>query len=147
MNVIKRFKFDVAGLALYKFIQVLSTIIITKILLQQFSVDEYAQIIILTTISQFVLIDTGTGDSLKKHILAGEKEVNNLIVNGFCITAVLSLLISFFLYCFTYFIPTTQDVNKNSLIIVFAMSFLVMPFKICQEVLSSYQKHISTLSF
>ncbi|HEC5098181.1 TPA: hypothetical protein R3U63_004640, partial [Escherichia coli] len=86
------------------------------------------------------LIDTGTGDSLKKHILAGEKEVNNLIVNGFCITAVLSLLISFFLYCFTYFIPTTQDVNKNSLIIVFAMSFLVMPFKICREVLSSYQK-------
>lgn len=66
MNMIKRFKFDVASLALYKIVQVLSTIIITRLLLQQFSVNEYAQIVILTSVSQFVLIDTGTGDSLKK---------------------------------------------------------------------------------
>lgn len=66
MDMIKRFKFDVASLALYKVVQVLSTIIITRLLLQQFSVNEYAQIVILTSVSQFVLIDTGTGDSLKK---------------------------------------------------------------------------------
>ncbi|QXA94713.1 lipopolysaccharide biosynthesis protein [Citrobacter braakii] len=140
MDMIKRFKFDVASLALYKVVQVLSTIIITRLLLQQFSVNEYAQIVILTSVSQFVLIDTGTGDSLKKNILSGETDVNKLLANGFIITALLSSLISVAMYIVTSLTPTMHNVSYFDLIIILAVSFLIMPLKICREVLASHQK-------
>jgi len=140
MDMIKRFKFDVASLALYKLIQILSTIIITRLLLQQFSVNEYAQIVILTSISQFVLIDTGTGDSLKKNILSGETDVNKLLANGFIITALLSSLISIAMYIVTSLTPTMHNVSYFDLLIILAVSFLIMPLKICREVLASHQK-------
>lgn len=140
MRILSQYRYDVIGLSVYKLVQVLTTILITNILIKQFQSEIYALIVTLTSIAQFVMIDTGSGDSIKKRLLQDKTEINQLIINGFVITLVLSIIISCTMYLFTLDTAFTGNLNGKDVLIVLIVSTFIMPLKISREVFASYQK-------